>query len=389
MKDSSQLLLKGIDSASQASHGHVEPSSRASEASATGYVHISKSSCLGTGRVRRAELVPYVEVSRSRRVFYARPWLEIAAQLRALGLPVRLCCLEARKVFCRHGHENHIPYFCKDMIHCPICARRLAVMEGNRLYHRLRATGARYVVQVVFTFPHDSRWASEDKAERGREAFAVVQSFLRSHGWSGVAVLHTWGTENPLGTVHFHVHVLVPSSEHWFDVEGLRQEWRQTLSEAALEPPERVNVHVNYVEVEDEARLRDLCIYVSRRAIIDINVQLLKLGAGVPWSLWHYQFHVSWPANFHRIRWYGKLSNGLVSSTLASQLNLSGEASKRARRAVMAELHEALRREAVEGQRWFCWACHVELVQTLGERVPLRTELLAVRRVVWKRYGGW
>ena len=346
--------------------------------------HSSELSCLpGTD---------YVHLSKSRlRESFRRPWLDVSQQIRGLGLPVSLCCLEAYEVVCEHGHTNHKPIFCGDMIHCPVCGRRLAVMEGNRLYQRLRATGARYVVQLVFTFPHDSRWASEDKAERGREAFRVVQGFLRAKGWSGVAVLHTWGTENPLGTVHFHVHVLMPSSEAWFDVEGLRQEWHDALQDAALEPPERVNVHVNYVEASDEARFRDLCIYVSRRAIIDVNVQLLKLGAGVPWSLWHYQYHVEWPANFHRIRWYGKLSNGLVSATLAGQRCLHLDTvSREARQAVMAELRACLKAEAEEGQRWFCWVCHAELVQPIyGPRVKLKTELLAVRAVVWKRYGGW
>jgi hypothetical protein len=245
----------------------------------------------------------------------------------------------------------------------------LAVAQGSAVFHRLLETAVDWFGHLVLTFPP---WLpDQSREETAARVFRVAIAFVKARFGSGVAVLHTWRTRHPLAEPHWHVHFLIPFKlRPWIDLDRLREAWRQVLLDAGLEPPPTVDLWWGYTRRANQGKLRHWCNYAVRRPILDINEFLLKGGE---WSADWYDFHVSWPKNFRRVRWFGKLSDGNVGRFLD-----------------LSAIRRRVKADADEAKKWYCPHCGEEidpLKWCSGTRELFDSSLSAVRLDAWRQYA--
>lgn len=262
---------------------------------------------------------------------------------------------------------NFKPHYCGDPIHCPICARARAKSNGRRAFHALRAGPKHYIAQLVLTVPrdHPRGFQTMDSRQEVYEwLYQQTKKFMDIclKDYTYFAGVHSWSSKDPLTKPHWHIHVLVDLIKFYDDRlilgSGYRQEieleeFRKTWSELIGINFRKTNVYWEYIESDFDSKLRHWCNYVSRTAIVDINLFLQNNGD--PESLtdqqkeW-YAFHVE-PVKkkFRRLRWYGGLSDSTKRSWLLkirSHIDL---------------VNEAIRQDILESKRLFCWCCGAEL----------------------------
>jgi hypothetical protein len=288
---------------------------------------------------------------------------------------------------CSCGETNFKPRYGKGSKHkveCPICGRARAKSTGRKGFYLFMAGPHHYVGQLVLTIPEDhplsyNTFESREKAFENLYALAkrFVDAYFKGCGFR--MVVHSWSTKNPLCLPHWHIHVLINlvkfvqgkpimCSGHRSDLEirGMRRLWADLLSI----PLHDSNLYYNFTftgrhdrwiikahgpdqHIKGVETLRHWCNYDTRTAVCDIDEWLKKNNDPSDLSPdqkeW-YAFHVD-PIrnNFHRVRWFGGLSNSNRSAyllKLGSHLDL---------------VKEAIRQDLEESKRLYCWLCRTEL----------------------------
>jgi hypothetical protein len=288
---------------------------------------------------------------------------------------------------CKCGETNFKPIFQKGKRHkieCAICGRARAKSTGRKGFYLFMAGPKHDVGQLVLTIPEDHllAWNTMESREKAYNNFyALAKRFVDAYfkGCGYRMVVHSWSTKNPLDIPHWHIHILINlvkfvqgkpiiCSGHRSDLEilGMRRLWADMLGirlrdtnlywayaftgrhDRWIVKRDGSEQHIKGIET-----LRHWCNYDVRTAICDINEYLLKNDDPAdltPEQKQWYDFHVQ-PVkeNFHRVRWFGGLSNSNRSAyllKLGSHLDL---------------VREAVRQDVEESKRLFCWLCHAEL----------------------------
>ena len=225
------------------------------------------------------------------------------------------------------------PVYCNDHKLCAICNRIYSNKRGQKIYETFELFKTEYMIHEVLTFPSNYFPRGLDKFDIINECKRLAWLFIREiygENTSGVSVVHTNSTKNPLGPVHFHTHCLISDQKYYEisqktitgdkysigfgrkkvikvyqDVQKMRDTWRKILGY-----PGEVNLHHQYSNKPNQKR--HWCKYISRASIYDINEFLWKKGKNYqlsPEEEQNYAYQMQNKKYFKRIRYFGEYSD--------------------------------------------------------------------------------
>jgi hypothetical protein len=225
------------------------------------------------------------------------------------------------------------PIFCSDRKLCPICNARYSNKRGLRIHETFDLFDTEYMIHDVLTTPKGYFSAELDKFDIINKLHSLASLYMceiYGEKASGVRVVHTNSTKNPLAAAHFHIHILISDKKYYQisqtslsgneyivgfgkkevrvyqeDLQKLRDTWRKILNY-----PGEVNLKHHYSKLA--RKKRHLCKYICRDSIYDINEFLLKKGEKYQLSLeeeQNYAYQVQNKKYFKRIRWFGEYSD--------------------------------------------------------------------------------
>jgi len=244
------------------------------------------------------------------------------------------CFLYGIKEICT-GCDTEIahPVYCVDYKLCAICNRIYANKRGQKIYETFELFNTEYMIHDVLTTPKGYFPKELDKFAIMNECFRLSLLFMYEvygKNASGVRVVHTWSTENPLGDPHYHIHLLISDKKYYpihqktlsgdkqivgygrkevkvyrEDLQKLREIWKKILNY-----PREVNLYHEYSN--KAGKKRHWCKYISRHAIYDINKFLWKKGKNYNFTLEedkNYAYQMQNKPHFKRIRYFGEYSD--------------------------------------------------------------------------------
>ncbi|MBA7676677.1 hypothetical protein ES703_84921 [subsurface metagenome] len=231
------------------------------------------------------------------------------------------------------GTEIAHPVYCLDYKLCAICNRNYANKRGQKIYETFELFNTEYMIHDVLTI-HRNYFSKElDKFDIMNELNRLSSLYLYEvygEKTSGVRVVHTWSTKNPLGPPHFHIHLLISDKKYYpihqktlsgdkhivgfgkkemkvyqEDLQKLRDTWKKILGY-----PGEVNLYHQYSN--KAGKKRHLCRYISRHAVYDINEFLWKKGKYYkmsPEEEKNFDYQMQNKKYFKRIRYFGEYSD--------------------------------------------------------------------------------
>ena len=175
------------------------------------------------------------------------------------------------------------PIFCSDRKLCPICNARYSNKRGLRIYETFDLFDTEYMIHEILTTPKEYFPAELDKFDIINKLHSLASLYMceiYGEKASGVRVVHTNSTKNPLAAAHFHIHILISDkkyyqisqktlsgSEHnvgfgqkkdikvYQDVQKMRDTWRKVLGYHS-------EVNLNHQYSNKPSRKRHWCKYI-------------------------------------------------------------------------------------------------------------------------------
>lgn len=249
------------------------------------------------------------------------------------------CCIYGYRIICSAcGAKIVSPIHCRDKNLCAICNSRYSNKRGLKIHETFDLFDTEYMIHDVLTTPKGYFSADLDKFAIINELNRLSSLFMHEKygkNASGVRVVHTNSTKNPLGPPHFHIHILISDKKYYQnfqtslsgdkqiigfgkkevrvyeeDLQKSRDVWKKILGY-----PGEVNIYHHYSKLAK--RKRHWCKYICRDSIYDINEFLLKKGDKYqlsPEEEQNYAYQIQNKKYFKRIRWFGEYSDSKRAS---------------------------------------------------------------------------
>jgi hypothetical protein len=197
-----------------------------------------------------------------------------------------------RAKICVNGKVVYVPNYSRknELIKKEISRRSSVSRSINMLYAVIDIIKADYMLSITPTIPIHAinpKKIEEDR-EKAREAFKdfikrIEKEFFRGSKLGGCYNIHIWSSSELTPYIHIHSHILNACRDkkgefHRFrpyfapeDLEKLRKIWKECLIKHRFSIPENeLDVHVDYVKLENRPLVFHKLKYSARSPLIDL-----------------------------------------------------------------------------------------------------------------------